>query len=183
MGDRRHDVIRVRPILRSDADTFAALVRRVFLALPLNPPPSAGRLSGDDVRTHLDGGGGGLVAEADGMVAGLLWDEGNRSLHVGRIAVDPSCRRQGLATRLLAGAQAEAERRRLASIGLSTRLALTANRRLFAHFGFVETVLHAHPGYTQPTFVDMVKPIAGSAACDHEAIIGAGDEPTSPPGV
>ena len=167
-------MIRVRPIARSDADGFAALVRCVFLPLELSPPPSAGRLTGDDVRAHLDGGGGGLVAEAAGLVAGLLWNEADGTLHVSRVAVDPACRRQGLATRLLAGAEAEAARRRLAFLWLSTRLALTANRRLFARCGFVETTLHAHPGHAEPTFVDMVKPTATGSEQG---------EPTSQPGV
>jgi penicillin-binding protein 2 len=37
---------------------------------------------------------------------------------------------------------------------------LADNRRLFARCGFVETAQHAHPGYAQPTFVDMEKRLA-----------------------
>ena len=40
---------------------------------------------------------------------------------------------------------------------LSVRLALTGNRRFFAESGFRETVMHSHPGFTEPTFVDMEK--------------------------
>ena len=144
---------------RPDADAFACLIRRVFLALDLDPPPSAGRLKGDDVRTHLDGGGGGLIAEGAAPVAGLLWSEKDGALYVSRAAVDPAYRRAGLATRLLAEAEAEAARRRLPLLRLSTRLSLTDNRRLFGRLGFVETTSHAHPGYAEPTFVDMVKQI------------------------
>ena len=43
---------------------------------------------------------------------------------------------------------------------LSTRLALLDNRRLFAACGFVETTREAHPGYAEPTFVNMVKRLA-----------------------
>ena len=38
---------------------------------------------------------------------------------------------------------------------LSTRLVLLDNRRLFAACGFVETTRDAHPGYAEPTFVNM----------------------------
>jgi hypothetical protein len=40
---------------------------------------------------------------------------------------------------------------------LSTRLALLDNRRLFAGSGFTETTREAHPGYAEPTFVNLEK--------------------------
>ena len=145
----------LRPIEPDDADAFASLVRRVFAGLGLVPPPSAGRLTGDDVRCHLAQGGGGALLNA--AAAGLLWIERDGGLYVSRVAVDPALRRQGIATRLLAVAEAEALRRGLPRMWLSTRLALTNNRRLFARLGFVEAGSHSHPGFSEPTFVDMVK--------------------------
>jgi hypothetical protein len=58
---------------------------------------------------------------------------------------------------LVDAAAAEARRRGLPRLLLSTRLVLADNRRLFARCGFVETEQHAHPGYAHPTFVDMEK--------------------------
>ena len=43
---------------------------------------------------------------------------------------------------------------------LSTRLVLLDNRRLFGACGFVETARDAHPGYAEPTFVNMEKRLA-----------------------
>ena len=146
----------------ADAEAFAALVRRVFSGLSLAPPPSAGRITSDDIRSHFAGGGGGFTTDPD--AAGLLWLETDGGLYVSRVAVEPRLQRQGLATRMLAAAEAEAERRGLPRLWLATRLALTGNRRLFAAFGFKEAALHCHPGFTEPTFVDMVKQI------DHELI-------------
>ncbi len=40
---------------------------------------------------------------------------------------------------------------------LSTRLVLLDNRRLFVACGFVETTRDTHPGYAEPTFVNMEK--------------------------
>jgi ribosomal protein S18 acetylase RimI-like enzyme len=146
-----------RAIESADADMFAGLVRRAFSDLGLDPPPSAGRITGEDVRTHLAQGGGGLII--DPAIAGLLWDQREGGLYVSRVAVDPAHRRQGLAVGLLEAAEAEAVRRGLPRIWLATRLALTGNRRLFGRLGFVETALHAHDGYAEPTFVDMEKPL------------------------
>ena len=119
------------------------------------PLPGASRAS--DVLAHLARGGGGVII--DPAVAGLLWDEREGGLYVSRVVVDPAHRRQGIAAGLLEAAEAEAVRRGLPRLWLATRLVLTGNRRLFSRFGFVETALHAHDGYAEPTFVDMEKPL------------------------
>ncbi|WP_158747579.1 GNAT family N-acetyltransferase [Acidisphaera sp. L21] len=147
----------MRPLLPTDADAYAALVRRAFAAWQVDPAPSALRVTGDDIRAHLAAGGGGVTTAPD--IAGLLWSEKDGGLYISRVAVDPAHRRQGLANRMLAAAQSEATRRGLPHLWLSTRLAMTGNRRLFCGFGFEETTQHAHPGYSEPTFVDMMKRI------------------------
>ena len=91
------------------------------------------------------------------MQAGLLWAERDGGLYLARLAVHPGSRGEGFAVHLLQAAEAEARRRLLPRLWLSTRLAAERNRRLFARFGFVEGVRHAHPGYEQPTYVDMEK--------------------------
>jgi len=45
---------------------------------------------------------------------------------------------------------------------LSTRLVLLDNRCLFTACGFIETTREAHPGYAEPTFVNMEKRLVGS---------------------
>jgi GNAT superfamily N-acetyltransferase len=149
----------LRDLVPADADPYAALVRQAFAGLALEPAPSALRLSGDDVRAHLAAGGGGAIAAP--MQAGVLWAEAKGGLYVSRMAVHPAHRGQGLAVALLQAAEREAVRLGLPRLWLATRLALTGNRRLFARFGFVETDHHAHPGYTEPTFVDMEKVLSG----------------------
>ena len=60
----------------------------------------------------------------------------------------------------MAAAEDEGRRQGVRRLWLSTRLAMTANRRLFASLGFAEAAQHAHPGYHRPTFVDMEKPMS-----------------------
>ena len=148
-----------------EADAFAALVRLAFAGLELLPPPSALRVTGGDLRDHLASGAGGFVAGA--MRAGLLWAELEGGLYVSRLAVHPDHRRKGLAACLLRAAEAEAGRRSLPRLWLSTRLAAASNRRLFGGLGFVEGLQHAHPGYQEPTYVEMEKQLgpASEQAC------------------
>ena len=135
----------------ADADAFAALVRAAFAGLPVVPAPSAARLTADELRVHFRAGGGGIITTD--RLAGLLWSEREGGLYLSRLAVHVSLRRHGLAAAMIAMADGEARRRGLRRVWLSTRLALTANRRLFIRCGFTEGATDAHPGYTTPTLI------------------------------
>ena len=145
----------MRPLRPEDCDGVAALIRSAFasLATDVDPPPSALRVRGEDIAAHLAAGGSGVIA---GQVrACLLWTRRDSALHVSRLAVAVECRGRGLALAMLGLAEDEAGRLGLTRLTLSTRLALESNRRLFARAGFVEGARHAHPGFAQPTYIDM----------------------------
>lgn len=152
------------PLLRhatsADAAALADLIRLAFAQQTVitDPLPSALKETAESLVRHFAEGGGGVLAE--GPAACLLWSEEDAGLYVGRIAVHPDWRGQGLAKRLLAAAESEARSRNLPRLHLSTRLVLLDNRRLFAACGFVETTQEAHPGYAHPTFVNMEKRLA-----------------------
>jgi predicted N-acetyltransferase YhbS len=142
-----------------DAKAVAALIRAAFAtqSVVTDPPPSALRVTEDEVAAHLRTGGG-AVAEVVGELAGsALWVEHDSGLSLGRLAVASEWRGRGIAKALVDAAEAAARSQRLPRIYLSTRLVLIDNRRLFAACGFVETTRHAHPGYAEPTFVKMEK--------------------------
>ncbi len=154
--------MRVEPMRSDGADAVAALVRAAFVAqsIPTDPPASALRLTGSDVRAHLAAGnGGGVVRAGDALVGCALWAPRDGGLYVSRVAVDPALRRRGIARALLLAAEAAARQAGWPRLLLETRLVLMDNRRLFAGAGFREVSLHAHPGYTDPTFVLMEKPL------------------------
>lgn len=145
----------------ADAAAAAALIRLAFAHLPVAvaPPPSALRESAAGVAAILAKGGGAAIMDAEGLAGVVLWEPRDGGLYMGRLAVRPDRRGGGLARRLVAAAEAEARRRGLPRLLLATRLALAGNRRLFAACGFHETTLHSHPGFSEPTFVDMEKPL------------------------
>jgi GNAT superfamily N-acetyltransferase len=149
----------VRAIVPADAAATAALIRAAFVAQSVvtDPLPSALRITAGDVAGHLRIGGG-AVAEVRGeLVGSALWAERDDALYFGRLAVAPAWRGHGIAKSLLTAAEGAARAMALPRIRLSTRLALLDTRRLFAACGFVETTREAHPGFAEPTFVNMEK--------------------------
>lgn len=148
----------IRAIEDRDAAAVAALISTAFIAIPepLDPPPSALQEAEASILAHLAAGGGAVIMRA-GLVAAVLWSEWDGGLYLGQLATAPQCRGQGLASELIHAAEAEARRRGLPRLHLGVRLALPGNRRLFARLGFVETVLHAHEGHSEPTWTEAEK--------------------------
>jgi predicted N-acetyltransferase YhbS len=155
----------VRAMQPLDARAVAALIRAAFAAQSAvtDPPPSALRVTEEDIAACLRTGGG-AVAEASCLLVGsALWNEQDGGLYLGRLAVARAWRGRGVARALVATAEGVARRMALPRIHLSTRLVLLDNRRLFATCGFVETSREAHPGYAEPTFVNMEKRLVSPA--------------------
>jgi len=141
----------------SDASAIADLVRLAFGAQsrPTNPPSGALKETADTIRNHLLRGGG-AIAEVDSAAVGtLLWEEQDDALYLSRLAVHPAHRRRGIGRALVDLAERETWRRALVRMTLGVRLVLEDNRRLFASCGFVETTLHRHEGFSEPTWVAM----------------------------
>ncbi len=152
----------VRTLTAADAEPVAALIRTAFAALsaPVDPPPSALRETAENVARLIENGGG-AGADIDGTLAGaILWQDKPTGLYAGRLSVSPAHRGHGIAKALIAAAEAAARARGHRTLLLSTRLAFTDNRRLFASLGFIEVAEHAHAGYAHNTFVDLEKPLA-----------------------
>ncbi|MFZ0016717.1 MAG: GNAT family N-acetyltransferase [Acetobacteraceae bacterium] len=148
-------------MVATDSGAVAALIRAAFAAQSVvtDPVPSALRVTDAALSAHLRCGAGAVAEAANGLVGAALWVERDGGLYLGRLAVDPAWRGRGTAKALVAAAETAARALGLPRIHLSTRLVLLENRRLFAACGFVETTRETHPGYAEPTFVNMEKPL------------------------
>jgi GNAT superfamily N-acetyltransferase len=143
----------------ADCTAVADLIINAFCAQPVcvDPPPSALDETPESVASHLALGGGAVALTAGRIVGSVLWEPRDGGLWVERLAVNPAWRRMGIARALIAAAEEAACAGGFGRLHLGTRLVLSGNRALFTRCGFVETTLHAHPGYAAPTWVAMEK--------------------------
>lgn len=75
------------------------------------------------------------------------------ALYLGKIAVSPDCRGQGLLRMIVAQAESRAARLGLTRLELESRVELTEVHAAFIHLGFSEVARTAHPGFDWPTSI------------------------------
>ena len=81
-------------------------------------------------------------------------------LYIGKIAVDPSLRGQGVARDLVSFCEKIAKNLGLDRLELQVRIELIENQVAFTKLGFVKTAERSHPGYAQITEITMQKILA-----------------------
>jgi len=80
-------------------------------------------------------------------------------VYVGKVAVDDSIRRRGVARKLMQAAEALARANDRPFLELETRIELTENHATFAALGFAKVGETAHAGFDRPTSITMRKPV------------------------
>ena len=123
----------------------------------IDPPSSMHRLSLDDVAEQCERGEVWSIGDPPQACMFLKYKVG--SLYVGKIAVAENQRGKGLARKLVQVAEERARALALPFLELETRIELVENHRAFERLGFEKTSDGSHPGYDQPTFIVMRKPV------------------------
>ena len=93
----------------------------------------------------------------DRLVGCVVAEDRRAEFYVGRLAVRPDCRRQGIANRLLAAVEAHARGSGARRLTLNVRLVLSGNIRLFEGAGYRIIGQGSHPGFAVPTYHIMQK--------------------------
>jgi ribosomal protein S18 acetylase RimI-like enzyme len=151
--------LRVRSADAAEAPAVLAVILAAFGPYrgSLVPESSALAETIDTVAAKIARGGA-VVVERDGrMLAATLYEPLDGSLYIGRLAVRPEARRIGVAALLVEAVEGIARAGGIPRLTLGVRLALADNIRLFTRLGFRETGREAHPGFTEPTSMNMEK--------------------------
>ena len=126
----------------------------------IDPPSGAHHETPEKVLAKLAQGGG-ILAKRGDEAAGcvLYYPDDTGAMYLGRLAVLPAYRQHGLGQILVEAVEAKARAAGYNSVTLSVRVALPKNRAYFERMGYAFTSADYHPGYTEPTFVHMAKPL------------------------
>ena len=125
----------------------------------LNPPSGAHRETAETIRKKLIKGGGFIAYMGDQAVGCVLYEPEADALYLGRLAVLPDYRKQGVARVLVEVIENRARELNLPKVTLGVRMQLPGNRAFFEHLGYQVVVYDSHDGYSQPTFMTLEKAI------------------------
>jgi ribosomal protein S18 acetylase RimI-like enzyme len=153
------ETIVLRTAGQADADVLLDVMRRAFAEYRgvLVPESSVFVETASLIAKKLAGGGGFLALAGANPVGCIIAEEKDGRGYLGRLAVDPTLRRQGLARRLMLAGEGFARARGLRIAEVQVRIALGGNIALFQSLGYRETARRSHPGFTQPTTLVMEK--------------------------
>ncbi len=155
--------ITLRPATVEDAPIILAITRAAFQEFQgrLDPPSGALHETLESLaQSAFQPDHGATLAFVEGQPAGALrWSiqPPRAFLYVGRVAVLPAYRRQGIASTLMRWADAHARALGLPAVQFGVRLQAIQNIRFYEHLGYRIIEYAQHTGYDHPTFVWMRK--------------------------
>ena len=154
--------LRIRPAAADDAAVLLDLLLRAFGEYEgrLDPPSGANRETVATIAGKLVAGGA-FICRDDALPVGCVFYAPERAhLYVGRLSVPPEQRKRGIGDMLLRAAEDHARALALPIVRLRVRIALAALHAYYAARGYVSIGSSNHPGYSQPTFIEMEKRLA-----------------------
>lgn len=130
------------------------LLRTCFAPMDgvIDPPSSLHQMTLDALAQAATEGELWVIGTAEPVACVILTPQ-EKTLYLGKLAVAPALRGQGLARALVEWAMARADDLELPSVTLQTRVELTDNHAAFQRMGFVEIGRTAHEGYARPTSI------------------------------
>jgi GNAT superfamily N-acetyltransferase len=136
-----------------------ALIRRAFAQYRGRLQPESSALSEDAAKIGaLIAQGGVVVATEGGRITGCVAIQRKPDcIYAGRLAVEPAARGKGTGRALMAAAENVARGMAGRLLRVDVRLALAENRAFFRSLGFVEGIHRCHPGFAEPTYVELEK--------------------------
>ena len=150
----------IRSASKEEAPLLADLIVAAFSPYRARLVPESGALAETPttIAQQMAGGTRGAIAEVDAVPAGcVLFKPEDDDVYLSRLAVLPDHRHRGMARLLIAHVEAQARALGARTVSLGVRVSLPDNQRLFLACGYREISRSAHPGFTEPTSIEMRK--------------------------
>ena len=139
------------PVLALLRESFAAMDGRI------DPPSSLTRMGVAELAAEATRAELWILPPDSAPAACMLLAPRGDHLYLGKLAVAPARRGEGLARQMIGQAETRALANGLREIRLQTRVELVENHATFARLGFVEVGRTAHPGFDRPTSVTFAR--------------------------
>jgi predicted N-acetyltransferase YhbS len=130
----------------------------------LDPPSGAHDETIETIQRKMQNASA-VVALADEKIVGcVLVEIENDHIYLGRLAVLPEFRKQGIARKLMAWAETRAHALGFTRVQLGVRLALPENLAYFQKLGYRISKYEHHSGFAEPTFATLEKEVSSQNA-------------------
>lgn len=151
----------IRPVDETDARALWQVIQTAFAEYrdKLEPPSGVFTETVEDIQHKIRDGGGFIATFKDKIAGGVVYQPKQDYLYLGRLAVLPNFRGQGLSRGLVEAVEKQAQRQDLPKVRVGVRGVLTGNQAMFTHLGYRVVSHETHPGYSEPTFLYMDKDI------------------------
>jgi predicted N-acetyltransferase YhbS len=149
----------IQPVQRGDIATLLEIIHAAYIEYEgwLVPPSGAHAETVESLAAKLTKGEGALAWQDQIAVGSVLFEPRGHEMYLGRLAVPPAHRRRGTGALLVSHVEAEALRRGLSRVTLGVRLQLPENAAFYTKLGYDIAGYGMHPGFTEPTYIAMVK--------------------------
>jgi GNAT superfamily N-acetyltransferase len=151
----------VSPPEFSDWASLLALLRSAYAYMDarIDPPSSLLRMDAEQLEAKSRDETL-ILAFDDRRVVGCLFAALRADcVYVGKLVVDETSRRRGVARKLIEAAETFARANARPFVELETRIELVENHATFAALGFSKVGESSHPGFDRPTTIRMRKPV------------------------
>ena len=128
-----------------------------FMAGLIDPPSSVERLTLKKLKRMAEVGR--VLVIGKPVIACVVATPLSHALYLGKIAVDPSMRGQGVVRALIEECEVFAKDLNKNCLELQVRIELVQNEKVFTKLGFVKVSDDCHPGYNRVTEITMQKPL------------------------
>ena len=152
-------MLKLRDYQVDDIPEMTEVIKAAFAEYQgkLEPPSRAEKKSPEVVRQELEHGNA-LVIEAKAkIIACVFYKPKGDFVYLERLSVLPEYRGQGLASQLIKEVENRARKTGARGLSLSVRLVLTKQQDLYKRLGFRFESFGTHSGYSEPTFMTMLK--------------------------
>jgi ribosomal protein S18 acetylase RimI-like enzyme len=153
--------VTLREAAVDEVETLLSLVHQAFAEYKdrLDPPSGAPYDTVEKLTEHMQTASA-VIAEFEGTpVACTFYSAREGHVYLFRLSVLPEFRRQGIAKMLINFVERRAVEMEYDVVKLGTRVALPRNRVYYERMGYRLDEERFHPGYDNPTYVILAKPV------------------------